>query len=118
VECLVAPFLQQPGLVGPLLEAVLRKLAAPQQAQQQLAGQPTHWPEAAAAYDPDPMAWAFTQKLVGLLQGLASSGHQQQCTAAFSPAERRQAKCSVAAAAVAGTGCCESTGQQQHSIRI
>jgi hypothetical protein len=81
-------------LVGPLLEAVLRRLAAPQQQQQQqLAAQPTHWPEAAAAYDPHPMAWAFTQRLVGLLQGLTSSGQQQQCAAAFSmlKADKRSA---------------------------
>jgi hypothetical protein len=84
-ECLVAPFLQQPGLVGPLLEAVLRRLAAPQATQQQqAAAQPTHWREAAAAYDPDPMAWRFTQKLLGLLQGMTSSEQQQSFAATFS----------------------------------
>ena len=88
--CLVGPLLQQPALVAPLLEAVLRSLAHPrqqqeQQQQQQAAAQPSHWPEAAAAYRPDPMTWQFSGKLLGVMQALADSHQQQQqLAAAFS----------------------------------
>lgn len=89
--CLVGPLLRQPALVTPLLEAVLRSLAAPQQQQQQGAAHPTTWPAAAAAYHPNPMTWHFTDKLLWMMQRLARIDQQQQTAAAFAglPAEQR-----------------------------
>jgi hypothetical protein len=83
-DCLLGPLLQQPGLVSSLLEAVLRILAHPQQQQQQVAARPTHWPAAAAAFDPDPMNWRFNEQLLGLLEDLTRADQQQQLAAAFS----------------------------------
>jgi hypothetical protein len=57
-------------------------MLAHKQQQQQGANHPTHWPEAAAAFNPDAMTWQLNEKLLDLMKALARDEEQQQQVAA------------------------------------